>query len=92
MVKNTRLQALALVVLGVLLSYGAATTQFGLNWFAQAVDREQPAPARHSGPPLAVVAAVGEHNQKAVEEATQTGKKPNIVFIFADNLGYGEIG
>src|ERR1700722_19168922 len=42
---------------------------------------------------LALLAlSLGCHAQASAVEQQAAGKKPNIVFILVDNLGYGELG
>jgi len=41
---------------------------------------------------IAVLGSVASANAADPSAGLGTGKEPNIVFILADNLGYGEVG
>jgi arylsulfatase A-like enzyme len=92
MLNRSTVFAMALVFAGGLLGSGAATGRIHSICFAQAADPEQLGPADQPRPTLAVRARVAEHNQRVEVDSEQAGKKPNIVLILADNLGYGELG
>jgi len=93
-----RLMALAAVGLGALLGYAAASR--ALNPFQRAGDA--PVPEHNTGQPRAAagpdrdnVLARREPNSPAgipQDDNPAADKKPNIVFILMDNLGYGELG
>jgi len=92
LLRNTRFQALALVAIGALLGYGAAAGHSHLNWFSLAAEPQEPKSAERVSPAPALLAKVEEHNQKAAAHAEKVGKKPNIVFILVDNVGWGDFG
>src|SRR5207248_4719192 len=96
------LQMMAVLAIGALLGYVAAAG--GLNPFHRAsaapAVAEGTAPAPAAGQAACcdgvdkaqVLAAVSAHNAKAMATAAQNGKKPNIVFIMGDDVGWFNIG
>jgi arylsulfatase len=106
MLKNPRVQMIAMLVIGGLL--GAAVASGGLDVFRTAraspaqpttqqptvVDRT-PAPSAccsEGGGKAQLLAMVDAHNAGVRETAKQAGKKPNIVFIMGDDVGWFNIG
>ncbi len=102
--KNVKLQYLLVLGLGALLGYAASTGK--LNPFAKA-DTEQPeqpkaaaaAPAEAAKPGCcsdgvnkAALVALAAHNDAVAEKAAAAGKKPNILFIMGDDVGWFNIG
>jgi arylsulfatase A-like enzyme len=103
--KSTRFQAIVLVAVGALLGYAAASGKERWNWQAQAAPPEELSqPARSSPaelPPVdccaegstkAELLALATHNRKVANYADTSGKKPNIVFIMGDDIGWFNIG
>jgi arylsulfatase A-like enzyme len=75
------LPAAALVAVGAALGWLAASEQFHLN--------TPPGPSAVAAVP---VRTTTEPAPAPGNQAAKDGKKPNILFILADNLGYGELG
>jgi len=95
MLKRSNLQALVFVAAGSLLGYAVATTDLFRSAGAAA-----PHEPRSSPEPAAVTAAscpnslgrgqllaLATHNEAAAAQAAETGKKPNILVIFGDDIG-----
>ncbi|MBX9584359.1 MAG: arylsulfatase [Gemmataceae bacterium] len=103
MSKRSRLQAAAVLAAGATLGYAAAS--YRLNPFARA-DAAPPAGAAAVTPAArpagddccadagkaALLAAVNEHNAKVSATLQKDGKKPNIVFIMGDDIGWFNVG
>jgi len=102
MFKNSKVQAFLLLTAGSLLGYGIANSGLRLTWQAEAAPVAQqsmpgrlvdavPAPAAR---PAECCAAGDErgmlvaHNQTVEKKTAQTGKKPNILVIWGDDIGY----
>jgi arylsulfatase A-like enzyme len=88
---RTTLLAISMMALGGLLGYAAASGQLTSLWQAQAgAQPGESFPAEQSGP---ICCAEGrEARQERIGQPSKDGKKPNILFILADNIGYGDIG
>src|SRR5262245_22959505 len=107
MLRNTILQLLAVLALGALLGYGAASGK--LNPFQRADASSappQPAAEKLDGRPADAPAGVccddsanrkdllvmaGSHAPATAAEAQKDGKKPNILVIFGDDIGQSNI-
>jgi arylsulfatase len=102
--KSTRCQAIVLVAVGALLGYAAASGSGRWNRQAEAAPpSEPPQQARSSAAePPAVdcceggskgeLLALATNNRKVAHYADSSGKKPNIVFIMGDDIGWFNIG
>lgn len=102
MLKNSRLQALLLVGAGALLGYAAATGGIKLSWPAEASTSEQPKEKPSTTSPVGVpscclnankaeLLALANHNNAVKSRAEKDGKKPNILVIWGDDIGYWNI-
>ena len=91
--KRTNTQAVALLAIGSFLGYLAAT-----------VDWPQTASASPAGTAVigetscspselnrGTLLALASHNEVVAENAAQTGKKPNILVIFGDDIGQSNV-
>ncbi len=102
--KNVKLQFLLVLGLGALLGFAAASGK--LNPFANA-DGGQPEQPTAAAPTAAAPAAPGccsdglskagmvalaNHNDDVAAKAAVAGKKPNILFIMGDDVGWFNIG
>jgi arylsulfatase A-like enzyme len=103
--KNPKILPVACVGLGALLGYAAAVGNLDPSRRADAAAASPPgAPGRATasapgkpgccedlskGPMLALLAT---HNETAAASAEQSGRKPNIVFIMGDDIGWFNIG
>jgi arylsulfatase A-like enzyme len=104
--KSTKFQAIVLVAFGALLGYAAASGNGRWNWQAKAEPASSPADpsqATHASPAELSLGdccgggvgrgnllALATHNRTAA--ADTAGKKPNIVFIMGDDIGWFNIG
>jgi arylsulfatase A-like enzyme len=105
MLKSTKLQALGLVALGVLLGYVTASGQVRLDWFARAagptkqpvtekpaelasVAGEVPACCEDGVSKTVALARLETRNQGVTAKAARTGKKPNILILWGDDIGW----
>ena len=89
MVQSTR-RICAVLVLGMVL--GAAGASAYIRFLPTAVVQAAPRPAANE---RVAHGAGGERRPEAklpTDGKTPAGRKPNIVFILTDNLGYGEPG
>jgi arylsulfatase len=97
---KTTVQAAALVALGALLGYAAASGQLRPDWFAKA---ENPAKAPAADKPSDAAScpdccskgvnreqlvALANHNAAVAANADKDGKKPNILVIWGDDIGW----
>lgn len=105
MLKSARVQAIVLVAVGALLGYVAASGKERWNWQAKSAPSVEPSPqARSSSAAPAPADCCGEENTKgnllvsatrnrtAADDTDKSGKKPNIVFIMGDDVGWFNIG
>jgi arylsulfatase A-like enzyme len=102
MLKSTKFQAIVLVAVGALLGYAAASGTERWNRQAEAAPPSEPPQLAHSSPTeLPSVDCCGEGSNKGELLALATrnrnladnsGKKPNIVFIMGDDIGWFNIG
>ncbi len=102
LLKNTKLQFLAVLGLGALLGYAAAFGKLNPFQKADAGPTEQPKPAASAAPAApgccsdglskAGMLALATHNQTVAHKAAAEGKKPNILFIMGDDVGWFNIG
>ncbi len=102
--KSTRFQAIVLVVVAALLGYAAASGKERWNWQATAAPPSEPSQLAVSSPtelpPVdccegsnkSELLALAAHNHKVAHYADTSGKKPNIVFIMGDDIGWFNIG
>src|SRR5262245_50460160 len=91
MFRRTHLIALGMLALGSLLGYAAATGR--LNPFRQAGAAEGQAAQQPGGDETPGPARGGADRGQVIARAAQKdGKKPNIVFIMGDDVGWFNIG
>jgi arylsulfatase len=103
MLKNTRVQMIAMLAIGGLLGYAAASGR--LDVFSRASEKpSQPSIAETEGngggeacccdgvTKGQLVAMANPKVNEAVAAAQKNGKKPNIVFIMGDDVGWFQIG
>jgi arylsulfatase len=95
--RSSRLQLLAVLLLGGALGYAAANP--GVISFQRAdasIPMAAPEPSASDndvgGCCSDLAGAVEEHNRKVSAAAQKDGKKPNIVFIMGDDVGWFNIG
>ncbi len=97
MPNKTKLQALALVALGALLGYAVASGAITLPWKAAAAPGPSEVPADHPASPAPACCADGAggegallvaHNGAVKDKAAASGKKPNILVLWGDDIGY----
>ena len=101
MLKNTRLQLIVMLAVGGLLGYAAASGKLNLDHWARA---GQPAPTATADQPAASgerpaaccdgvnegeAVALASHNRRVEAKAQESGKKPNILIIWGDDIGTG---
>lgn len=92
MIRISRLQLTAVLAVGALLGYLAGAGKLNMSIPAGATPAQE---VHGAAPRSCCVAAVDEreapalaaHNQKVVAQAKDTGKKPNILVIFGDDIG-----
>jgi arylsulfatase A-like enzyme len=104
MFKNLKVQTGLVLAFGVLLGYAAANSKVFLNWSAEAAStggqtKLADSPANPQGKPAACCmedngkgALLARADNLAEEKEKATGKKPNIVFIMGDDVGWFNIG
>ena len=102
LLKNTKLQFLAVLGLGALLGYAAAFGKLNPFQKADAGPADQPKPAASAAPVApgccsdglskAGMLALADHNEAVAHKAAAEGKKPNILFIMGDDVGWFNIG
>src|SRR5580692_2340660 len=95
--------AVAFTGLGMLLGYAAASGKLNLDRWARA---GQPAPTATVDQPAASVerpaaccnianhgelVALAAHNHQVEAQAAESGKKPNILVIWGDDIGYWNV-
>jgi arylsulfatase len=100
--RNVRLQFLLVAGVSALLGYGAASGK--LNLFAKAEGEQQGHPSKADAPAgdckggccdglsKSTLLALANHNNEVTKTAAAEGKKPNIVFIMGDDVGWFNIG
>ncbi len=99
MLRNMKLQAAALVALGALLGYAASSGRLLPDWFAQGASpakapaADQPSAATCPGCRLTelkrdALVALAAHNDAAADKAAAEGKKPNILILWGDDIGW----
>jgi arylsulfatase A-like enzyme len=101
MFKNRKVQTLAVLAAGALLGYAAASGNLRLNRSDAAPANGQTAPADPSDCPTCcaqgaskaeLLAMADPKVKEAVAKARANGKKPNILFIMGDDVGWYNIG
>jgi arylsulfatase len=96
MFKRSHLLAVAMMALGGLLGYAAASGRFPLSWQARAAAQpdepalaENPDPSdRSEGVEKGQLLALAAHNRNVAAAAQEGGKKPNILVIMGDDIGW----
>jgi arylsulfatase len=98
MFKDSRTLALACIVLGAALGYAAASGTFGPSRQAVAA-ADAPAAPGGAKPTCCdgagegrMLAMLHEGERAAAPEPAQGGKKPNVVFIMGDDIGWFNVG
>jgi len=94
--KQTKWQALALVALGAVLGYAAASGKLLAPWKADAAPTiTDPAGGKPSPPACCAegvnrgeLLALGAHHDAVAARAEKSGKKPNILVIWGDDIGW----
>jgi arylsulfatase len=103
MLRSARVQVVAALTVGVLLGYGAATGH--LNLFQRAGATPQPegaaaakpaesggaGPACCDGAYKGQLLALAAHNDEVRVKAAESGKKPNILVIWGDDIGWQNV-
>ena len=102
--KNVQLQFLLVAGVSALLGYAAATGRLNPFAKADAGQTEQPKAAApqtaeaakpgccSEGMNKAGLLALATHNEAVAEKANAAGRKPNILFIMGDDVGWFNIG
>ncbi|HEV3256365.1 MAG TPA: arylsulfatase, partial [Gemmataceae bacterium] len=93
MLRNSRMQGLVLVALGALLGYGAASGKWNPFQKVDAAPAESKFSQADAPACCAAQAAKGQllavANQNAADDkAEQNGKKPNILILWGDDIGW----
>ncbi len=99
MLNNSKIPGMALIGLGMLLGYAAASEKLPLSSWAQGVDRASPAvsnqpspcPERQAGCQGLVTGelfALAQHNEEVAARVESADEKPNILVIWGDDIGY----
>ena len=101
MLKRTRLTALVCIGIGALLGYAAATGAFDpvgravaspSGQAASALPEASPSPAGCcEGLDKGELLALATFNQNAAAKSQASGKKPNIVIIWGDDIGQSNV-
>ncbi len=99
---RTTLLAIGMMAMGGLLGYAAASGHFASLWQARAVAQASepglagsPDPSCCSeggGREVLLARAGGPEARQEKGAPPKDGKAPNVVFILADNVGYGDLG
>ena len=104
MLKNTRLQMIAMLAVGGLLGYAAASGK--LDLFKANAGRPEQLPADKESTPVEpavltccsigstrgqLVGRADANVKAAVARAEQNGKKPNILVVWGDDIGYWNV-
>jgi arylsulfatase len=99
---RTTLLAIGMATLRGLLGYAAASAHFASLWQAcAAAQASEPDLAGNPGPSycsegggreVLLAKAGGQEARQEKDAPPKDGKKPNVVFILADNVGYGDLG
>ncbi len=90
--KGSRIQVLAMLAVGSMLGYTAATMEKSKPALAAAAS-DAPISAREKGSSCSnginrgALIALAERNEAVASTAAQAGKKPNILVIFGDDIG-----
>jgi arylsulfatase len=102
LLKNGKLQVLLIAGLSTLLGYAAAYGKLNPFQKADAGPAEQPKAAASAAPTApgccsdglskAGMLALASRNEAVADKAAASGKKPNIVFIMGDDIGWFNIG
>src|SRR5262249_42501631 len=101
MLRSTKFHAVVFLAAGALLGYAAASGNFRLNRPADALPANPPSANRLADPsPLPVPAApccmegntkgilVAQADEAAAAQTQKDGKRPNILFIMGDDIGW----
>jgi hypothetical protein len=104
MLRNPKVQRVAILVLGVLLGYAAATGNLRLSWSAGAAPAEgqvttnppaaEPAPCCWEGNARGLLLARADNqagDKRPGGGGGKDGMKPNILVIWGDDIGYWNI-
>ncbi len=102
MLKNVKLQFLLVAGMSALLGFAAATGRLNPFAKADAGQTEQPKAAASAAPAApgccsdgvnkAGLLALADNNEKVAAKAAADGKKPNILFIMGDDIGWMQPG
>ena len=102
MLNSVKLQFLLVAGVSALIGYAASYGRLNPFQKADAGPAEQPKPAASSAPAApgccsdglskAGMLALADHNEAVRDKAAAEGKKPNIVFIMGDDIGWFNIG
>jgi arylsulfatase A-like enzyme len=92
MTTKTKMQAGALIVLSALLGYAAALSRPSQKADARPAEQSKAAPTApgccSDGLSKAGMIALATHNEAAADKAAAAGKKPNILIIWGDDIGW----
>ncbi len=95
MLRNMKLQAALLIAFGALLGYAASFGRLSPDWFARAASSaKEPAAAAtcpgccSTGLSRDEMVALATHNEAAADKAAASGKKPNILILWGDDVGW----